>query len=142
MNITSDLTPERDWKIAFLEELSKTGNVSASARMAGISRVTAYANRESNEEFAALWDDAIEIATDALELEARRRALEGTIKPVFYQGVSCGQIQEYSDTLMIFLLKAHRPDKFREQSSVEVTGKGGAPFTVKVIGGGASMDDL
>ena len=42
---------------------------------------------------------------DALEAEARRRAVEGVRKPVFYQGVICGWVGEYSDTLLIFLLK-------------------------------------
>lgn len=29
-------------------------------------------------------------------------------------------ITEYSDTLLIFLLKAHRPKKYRERYSVEI----------------------
>ena len=52
---------------------------------------------------------------DDLELEARRRAVEGTERPVFYQGGEVGYVREYSDTLLIFLLKAHRPNKFRER---------------------------
>lgn len=32
-------------------------------------------------------------------------------------------IQKYSDTLAIFLLKAHDPDKYRENSRVELAGK-------------------
>jgi hypothetical protein len=31
-------------------------------------------------------------------------------------------IKEYSDTLAIFLLKAHAPEKYRENSKVELTG--------------------
>ena len=31
-------------------------------------------------------------------------------------------VKEYSDTLAIFLLKAHNPDKYRENSKVELTG--------------------
>ena len=34
---------------------------------------------------------------------------------VFYQGEECGRILRYSDSLMMFLLKAHRPAKFRER---------------------------
>jgi len=32
-------------------------------------------------------------------------------------------VKEYSDPLAIFLLKAHRPDKYRERSDVNVTGQ-------------------
>ena len=32
-------------------------------------------------------------------------------------------VRKYSDTLAIFLLKAHNPDKYRENSKVELTGQ-------------------
>jgi hypothetical protein len=35
---------------------------------------------------------------------------------VYYQGAQCGTIREYSDTLLIFLLKAKRPEEFREET--------------------------
>src|SRR4051794_28958869 len=110
------------WYQAFLDRLAETSNVAAACRHAGISRQTAYVNKAANAEFAALWDQAIEDATDDLELEARRRAKDGCEKPVFYQGEECGSVREYSDTLMIFLLKAHRPDKYRENSRLDLSG--------------------
>ncbi|MHC5536960.1 hypothetical protein ACYOEI_01645 [Singulisphaera rosea] len=51
---------------------------------------------------------------DTLESEARRRALDGVEKPVFYRGQKCGAIREYSDALLMFLMKAARPERFRE----------------------------
>jgi hypothetical protein len=59
---------------------------------------------------------------DTLEAEADRRAAEGTLRPVFYKGEQCGEIREYSDTLLIFRLKALRPEKYRERSNVAVSG--------------------
>ena len=56
-----------------------------------------------------------------MEAEARRRGVEGTLKPVFYKGEECGQVREYSDTLLIFLLKAHDP-KYRDRQQVEHSG--------------------
>jgi hypothetical protein len=50
-----------------------------------------------------------------LEDEAVRRGREGHLRPVFHQGKEIGAIREYSDTLLIFMLKARRPAKFREQ---------------------------
>lgn len=96
--------------------LSATGNVSEAALRAGIERSTAYRLYQSTPDFAEAWDASLEVACDALELEARRRAFLGTQKPVFYKGQECGSIREYSDTLMVVLLKAHRPEKFRERT--------------------------
>lgn len=96
-------------KSAFLEELARTGNVTASARVSDVSRVCVYWHRERDEEFAEAWEDALQQATDRLELEARRRAHDGYEEPVFYQGVEVGGVRKYSDQLMIQLLKAHHP---------------------------------
>ena len=89
--------------------LAVTANVSASAAASGVDRTTAYTHRRDDPEFAAEWAEALESATDDLEAEARRRAMDS------------------SDTLMIFLLKAHRPDKYREKVHAEITGKDGGP---------------
>jgi len=37
---------------------------------------------------------------------------------VFHQGKVCGGIRKYSDTLLIFLLKAAYPEKYRERVDV------------------------
>ncbi len=110
--------------------LAETANVRAAAVKTKIARGTWYDLRARDAEFKALWDQAVELGTEALEDEAVRRAHQGTEKPVFYQGKRCGSIQEYSDTLLIFLLKARRPEKYRDNSSVEISGKGGAPIEV------------
>jgi hypothetical protein len=66
---------------------------------------------------------AYEQAGERLEQEARRRAVEGTKKNVYYQGEPCGVNTEYSDTLLIFLLKGAKPEKYAERvhNSVTVT---------------------
>jgi len=65
------------------------------------------------------------MAIERIEEEADRRAVEGTLEPVFYQGFECGQVRRYSDTLLIFRLKALNPQKYRERASIEHTGKDG-----------------
>ncbi|WP_254240927.1 terminase [Achromobacter insolitus] len=80
----------------------------------------------ADEEFAKAWDQAIRIATLGLEDEARRRAQEGVDEPVFYLGSQCGTVRKYSDTLLIFLLKAH-DHKYREKTGLELTGANGGP---------------
>ena len=102
---------------AFLEALRERGVVSVAAAEAGISRAQAYRAREKSPAFRAAWRAALEEALDLLESEARRRALEGWDKPVFYQGKQIGVVREYSDQLLMFLLQAYRPAKFRERVS-------------------------
>lgn len=111
---------EQTWHVAFLATLATTGNVSAAARAAGVSRQAAYHRRSNDRDFRAAWDDALEEGVDALEAEARRRALEGVEEPVFHAGAQCGTVRRFSDALMVVLLRAHRPHKFSEKHRVDV----------------------
>lgn len=128
--VTTEKREKRAWEDAFITALQKTGNVSAACRKAKKSRKTVYELRNEATDFAELWDSALEVATDSLELEARRRAATGTLEPVYYQGKKVGAMRRYSDTLLIFLLKAHRPEKFRD--NIDVT-SGGQPIGVQFI---------
>ena len=112
----------------FLAELAARGNVSAAAAAAGLSRVTFYEWRNADADFAAAWDAALETAIDAMELEARRRAVEGVQKPIVGrigkdQDGIITYVTEYSDQLMTLLLKAHRPDKYRERQDIHHSGE-------------------
>lgn len=118
-------TPEK--VTAFLAALAETGNVTRSAAAVGASRSIIYDWRERDPDFAVAWDRAIKTSVLGLEDEARRRAEEGVDEPVFYQGDKCGTVRKYSDTLLIFLLKAHNPEKYRENSRLELTGAHGGP---------------
>lgn len=99
----------------FFAQLALTCNITQSALSVGISRRHVHKLRRDNKEFAKRWEDALEQGTDALEAEARRRAIEGFKRPIFFQGKQVGSETLYSDPLMITLLKAHRPEKFREK---------------------------
>lgn len=115
-------TPKKDWHPAFLAALADTGSVSRACKVAKVGRTAAYEHREADADFAAAWKDAERISVELMEDEARRRAVEGCRKPVFQGGKRVGEILEYSDTLLIFLLKARRPDVYRERSTVEHSG--------------------
>jgi hypothetical protein len=86
--------------------------VLASCRHAGASARTIYRHRAKDGKFAAAWERALEDAADVLELEARRRAVRGTERPVYQGGKLVGHVTEYSDTLLMFLLRAARPGKY------------------------------
>lgn len=121
------ITPER--KAAFCAALAASGgNVSRACEAVDITRMTAYGWRRDDEDFAKAWDQAKEIGMDALEDEATRRAYEGIDKPIVHQGVVTDTVKDYSDTLMIFLLKGGKPAKYRERQ--EISGPGGGPIVV------------
>jgi hypothetical protein len=98
----ADRTPKPDWAPRFLELLRQTANVRLSADGAGIDRDTAYRRRGRDATFMAAWTQAEADAVDVLEAEARRRALT------------------VSDNLLMFLLKAHRPERFRETIRIDL----------------------
>lgn len=122
---------------AFLAELGQRGNVSAAAVAGKLSRVWFYEERHRDANFAAAWDTALDTAIDAMELEARRRAVEGVEKPIVGRvdkdrdGVIT-TVREYSDSLMALLLKAHRPEKYRERTDVHHSGELGIKGYVHV----------
>lgn len=115
------MTPE---KIpVFLAAVVKYGgNITAACEEAQIHRQYIYLLEGENEDFARDFRTAQRQGLAVLEDEARRRAYVGCVKPVFYQGQVCGTVQEYSDTLMIFLLKGGMPEKYRENTNVKVSG--------------------
>ena len=107
--------------------------------MARTKRPTVYFWKESDEEFAAAMATAAEQAADRLEQEARRRAVEGLRRVKFGKGgeplIDPETLKpytelEFSDTLLIFLLKGIRPEKYRERVSQEIGGPGGGPVEV------------
>lgn len=97
---------------AFLQALIDTGSPTHASRAAGITRRTAYNWRERYPEFAAEWDAAHAEGVDELEREARRRALGYEEKMVTKAGCVI-TVRKHSDLLLITLLNANRPEKFR-----------------------------
>ena len=117
--MNSNRTPEK--ASAFCAALAETCNIGKACAAVGMGRRTAYDWRAADASFAAAWDAALKIGITALEDEAHRRAFEGTDKPIVHLGKVTGHMKEYSDTLAIFLLKAHAPEKYRERAQVDVT---------------------
>lgn len=104
-------------KRQFLDAFAMMGNISAAARAAGIDRSTYHYWVEHDEQFALSVNIANTEATERLEAEAWERATAGSFKPVYQGGALVGHVMEKSDTLLIFLLKARAPGKYRERSS-------------------------
>lgn len=112
----------------FIEYIKRTGHLAHSCEACGISRECYYKERRANPEFARLVDEAKEYYIEALEIEADRRARDGTDVPIYYKGERIGEKKEYSDALLQFRLKGLKPDMYRDRSDVNMD----ASVTIKV----------
>jgi len=111
------VTPKK--KAEFLDALAQTGNVRQAAKAVGVSANRFYVHRRQDPLFAQKWEETIQQAMDTvLEPEAIRRAVEGVEKAVYYRGAQVGVEREYSDTLLIFLLKGWKSDRYTERREV------------------------
>lgn len=110
---------------AFLEKLAECCNVSEAARVAGISRRSAYDWRNDDPSLAADWDAAEQEAIDRLEQTAWTRATN-----------------DNSDRMLEILLKAHRPEKYVERIRAEHTGRNGGPLAVRFDLTGLTDEEL
>lgn len=114
----------------FIRWLEEYASVSRAAKKAKVPRSNIYEWLKVDPEFKTKFDEACELAIAALEDEAVRRAHEGTMKPIYQQGKKVGSVREYSDTLLIVLLKARAPQKYKDRFAGELTGKDGAPLSM------------
>ncbi len=120
----------------FLSSLRLGYSVAHAAALAGSGRSTVYRHRDEDPKFAEVWDAAVGEGTDRLEDEAVRRAVHGVKDPVFHDGKIVGARLRYSDALLITLLNARRPEKFKYRA--EVTEKPAEPIDLSKL----SDDDL
>lgn len=111
-----------------LEAYGQLGNITAAAEKVNIERKTHYRWIEKDPKYAKAFEEKTTEAIERLEQEARRRAVDGTLKPVFQNGVQVGTVREFSDTLLIFLLKGANPNKYRDR--MEHSGPKGGPIPI------------
>lgn len=119
-NVALNLNHPERWQPIFIEALRQTGHVGNSCEAANVSRATVYNHRRDDQAFASQWDQAISDAAWTLEDEATRRARDGVDEPIFYRDTLIGSQKKYSDTLLMFLLKGNRPEKFSDKLTIRL----------------------
>lgn len=144
--------PDKPWHPsprirAFLAAYRATCSITKAAEAAGISRRAHYRKLETSADYRLAFDAATAMAADALEDEAVRRAKEGIVRQVLYHGTPAMELvdpldpgkgmrarmeREYSDTLLLALLKAKKPKEYAVQVRQELSGPGGGPIDSKI----------
>ena len=100
----------------FIEMLADTGSVTQAALEVGLSASSAYRLRRLPEAsgFATAWDIAVQTASRRLIDIAMDRVIHGSEEPVFDRdGNRVGRRIKYNDTLLMFMLRALQPERFR-----------------------------
>jgi hypothetical protein len=117
-----------------LEKLERCGFI-VTACAGIVTDRTFYLWRRADPDFAAAAEAAVARYVESLEQEADRRAVEGVPRGIYYKGQLVATEREYSDSLLMFRLKALAPERYRERQ--EVTGPNGGPqeVVIKVIYG-------
>lgn len=111
-------------KAVALRAYARYGTITKACKVAGIARWTFHRWIKEDEKFARKFEAAKEVVVERYEAEAQRRALEGVEKLKFDKDGAAlkdprtGEYyieRTYSDTLLIFMLKALDQDKYRER---------------------------
>ena len=85
-----------------------------------IGRSTVYDAITDEPAFAQACQAAHLEARETLEAEAWRRAVDGTRKPVVFRGrLTKIHVREYSDKLLLALLRANWPEKYGQKLTVD-----------------------
>jgi len=125
------MTENLQWD-RFLEQIALNANVGDACEAAGIGRTTFYTRKNNDPEFAAQYQEAMERSLDRLESAAFARAVNG-VEEITLRGREVIKTVKYSDGLLQFLLKAHRPGKFKDKTTHEHTGPDGQPLAPAVV---------
>lgn len=109
-------------KRALLAAYTETARVASAAKAADVDRNMHYHWLRDDPEYAKAFAVAQQMAAQTLEDEAVRRARDGVMHPVIWRGVITNHYLDYSDTLLIFLLKGQMPAKYGDRIDQRISG--------------------
>lgn len=122
----------------FFKKLAERCNISEACEVSGISRAVVYQHIEKNDpEWTKRFEHAKAEMKDRLDRELFRRGHDGWDEPVFGRVAKdtdgqIGTVRKYSDPLLILLVKAHMPEKYKDKVTAELSGPGGGPVQTEV----------
>ena len=105
-------------KETWLDSFRASGNFALSCRRIKYTQQAVRKWLKNDPEFVRKYEEAKEESIAVLEAELRRRAVHGIDKPVWYKGEQVGVVKEFSDVLLMFLLKSLRPEVYRDRVDI------------------------
>lgn len=111
------LTPQLKNRI--IKAVEETGDWKAAISRFNVTKTAFHAALKRDLRLAERIEIAENVYLDSLENEARRRAVNGVEKGVYFQGERVGTEKEYSDRLLDKLLTAADKEKYSQQRNVK-----------------------
>jgi len=121
----------REEQKLFLDAYKQRGTVRLAAQAARIPYGKHHEWLETDPEYEPQWKEALSVIADMAEEEAIRRGIHGVDEPVIRQVTrvdsggesvtsweTVGFIKRYSDRMLEMVLRALRPEKYRERVDV------------------------
>jgi len=107
--LRTGLSPEQ---VEFLRAYLCVGSIARAAKLSGIHRQRHFEWMRSAR-YVECFTEAQSQTAIALEEEARRRALNGVLEPIYQSKELVGYKRRFSDSLLAMLLEANNPEKFK-----------------------------
>lgn len=115
---------------AILEGYRNTGTIVGGCKEAGVSRQLHDLWMAKRPEYKEAFEAVKQEYVDSLLAEATRRARDGVEKGVWFQGVRVGKERQYSDNLLMFLIKGKMPE-YRDHNVI--SGPDGGPVQIQAV---------
>jgi hypothetical protein len=125
---------------AFLMAYVRTLGIRSAMRLSGVSRQDHYFWLKSDGRYADIFAEAYRMLGDMLEEEVMRRAYLGTDTPIVYRGAITGWYKSYSDQLMMFMLRAFKPEKYHRAAHDGMM-SGPSEINIRVMKPGETLAD-
>lgn len=116
----------------FLKHFARLGTITHASRQAKLDPTSHSGWMTTDPTYPERFEKAVQAANDELENEARRRAVIGVTKPILHKGEVVETVQEYSDTLLIVLMKGGMPEKYRERYDARISADAPIPVAVYI----------
>ena len=145
MNAGKDNLSKRQKKQQkFLKAYGECGVIKYACKLAGINRSTYYEWAKSDPVFAEQLAEVEKDADDTLEYAAYVQSVLGTEeyvvsagKQVFDENGKPLTVRKYSPNLLITLLKARLPHKYKDKQQVDLSGN----LNIQTTWGGTTLED-
>jgi len=115
---------------AFLAGFVAGMGIGNAARLSGVDRSCHYDWMKKDIRYRERFQRARMILADDAEQEVYRRAFRGVDTPIVHRGKITGWYKSYSDALAMFMLKALRPNVYRDNAEIPV---GPAEINIRVV---------